>query len=881
MHVTPAYRPLSFRTSYLIVLLVWLSCGTSYASTPLVGIWNGFNEQTNVIECTNLNPDSKIKAQLTVYKNEGELLFSSSLTISPLATEHIILQNTELSNNYGLYRVEATSGDSSKIRCLTAFYRFSSGENHKALDYVFAIPADSLSMGTAYGTFNSFNPSGLESEPTYNWLTVYNPGSTNFTAKVNVYDQSGALNKEASFRVKELKPLERRDFALGHNRGQFVGTYEIIPNDGSQVYGSFLTRYGRQNDDFNFAFALLPKSGDCDSTPIPLSTMDPADNWVEIANPSSKRVSLVVNIFGQTGEHLFSQDLSLKPHVQHHIYINPHLGERAIGTLQVSCTNSTDRLLVQSMFYGKRASSPSSIEWAYSSQGSAPTAKQSQVLAMPVNTFLGAANWAKVMNASTEVSDYALAIRDGQSQGVSQSTRGVLARSADDVGLHEIVGRDFIGIATVAPDSNSSIVTAELLRVYPHDDGGIGYIARFPAHLVDVELPDIEDNGGGGGGTDETIGSGANNTDQVISGDYVVFAYNDLGMHCMNQDFSEMMILPPANTLHATVIRRSGEEPNFVTSGVTVKYKVPLNTESATKTNFWEHAQALLGASLAPNIGLSGNGLSGTMEAPSSNSSKEWSATFIPITPVDDNGKEDPYQVATVTVERQGTVVAQTKAVVPVSWEISCDLCHTTQGISVDTDILRKHDQLHATNLENQKPVACGSCHAQAPLGLTGEPGVPSLSRAMHSSHSSRIGAVSNQVGLDCYACHPGIKTQCQRDIHSLKGMDCHDCHGSMSDVATKDSPWLEEPSCGSCHKSSKPKFEFEQSGKLFQHSVGHQGVPCAACHGSPHAIAPTRTTADNLQAIGLQGHAGTIDTCTVCHSSTPDEEFPHKASDD
>jgi hypothetical protein len=26
---------------------------------------------------------------------------------------------------------------------------------------------------------------------------------------------------------------------------------------------------------------------------------------------------------------------------------------------------------------------------------------------------------------------------------------------------------------------------------------------------------------------------------------YVVLGYNDLGMHCMQQDFSEMMILPP------------------------------------------------------------------------------------------------------------------------------------------------------------------------------------------------------------------------------------------------------------------------------------------------------------------------------------------------
>ena len=58
-------------------------------------------------------------------------------------------------------------------------------------------------------------------------------------------------------------------------------------------------------------------------------------------------------------------------------------------------------------------------------------------------------------------------------------------------------------------------------------------------------------------------------------------------MHCMNEDFSEFMILPPYNTVHAQVIDRSGEEPHIVTSGVTVQYTIPGNTHSADKTNFW------------------------------------------------------------------------------------------------------------------------------------------------------------------------------------------------------------------------------------------------------------------------------------------------------
>jgi hypothetical protein len=50
----------------------------------------------------------------------------------------------------------------------------------------------------------------------------------------------------------------------------------------------------------------------------------------------------------------------------------------------------------------------------------------------------------------------------------------------------------------------------------------------------------------------------------------------------------------------------------------------------------------------------------------------------------------------------------------------------------------------------------------------------------------------------------------------------------------------------------------------------------CAACHGPPHAITPTVTPSDNLQAITLQGYAGTIDNCVVCHKQRPDDSFNH-----
>jgi hypothetical protein len=49
-----------------------------------------------------------------------------------------------------------------------------------------------------------------------------------------------------------------------------------------------------------------------------------------------------------------------------------------------------------------------------------------------------------------------------------------------------------------------------------------------------------------------------------------------------------------------------------------------------------------------------------------------------------------------------------------------------------------------------------------------------------------------------------------------------------------------------------------------------HGNVACAACHGAAHAIWPNREPAanDNLTALQLQGHTGTLLACNVCHSA-------------
>ncbi len=368
------------------------------------------------------------------------------------------------------------------------------------------------------------------------------------------------------------------------------------------------------------------------------------------------------------------------------------------------------------------------------------------------------------------------------------------------------------------------------------------------------------------------------------NGKYTLLAWNDLGMHCMDPSFEDFAVLPPYNTLWAQLIRR-GEEPDIVTRDVTISYRVLGNTRSDTKTNFWDYAHKLFGLSapLPKNIGLKGFGLQGRMAA----GNDHFIAEGIPLTEYLDAkpNRPYPYQVAELVArDLNGQILASTQTVLPVSTEMHCETCHNDHGSAnpqiatgvVKRNILTLHDQKESTHLMSQRPVLCASCHASNVLGTNGQSGVPNLSRAIHQKHAHLD---DGTMAGTCYSCHPGPQTKCLRGTMFQKGMECQDCHGSMNAVAASNrAPWLDEPRCGTCHGAAHA----ENPGKLYRFSTGHQGIYCQACHGSQHAIAPSTQKNDNIQAILLQGHAGTIDVCQVCHTNSPDRgEGPHHGDND
>lgn len=352
---------------------------------------------------------------------------------------------------------------------------------------------------------------------------------------------------------------------------------------------------------------------------------------------------------------------------------------------------------------------------------------------------------------------------------------------------------------------------------------------------------------------------------------YVAFAWNDLGMHCLNPTYDQAVILPPYNTVWVQVVKR-GDPPEIVTAGIRVDYAIHNNTYSYGKRSygqFWDFMPQLFGASLPHDYGLNledpdiHNTLSGTMVV----IGDHFQANGIPVVPVDDALVYNPYQIADITVRDSGTnaILVQTQATVPTSDEFNCAKCH---GADPLLDVLVRHDSEEGTNLVGARPVLCASCHGSPALGQTGKGSAGHyLSESIHGYHASR--------GAVCYDCHPGQVAKCNRSAaHTSTDGNCITCHGTMADVAGSIAtggriPWVSEPKCATCHAGIA---QVDTSPTLYRNASGHNGISCPACHSSPHAMVPSSQASDNYQAIHYQTTVATIGSCKVCHSTSKGE---------
>jgi hypothetical protein len=422
---------------------------------------------------------------------------------------------------------------------------------------------------------------------------------------------------------------------------------------------------------------------------------------------------------------------------------------------------------------------------------------------------------------------------------------------------------------------------------------------------------------------------------QGLATGWKVIAWNNLGMHCMDADFSVFAILPPYNTIQAHVINPSGQ---LITSAsaVNVTYhgitdpNGSINITSAGKTNYWDYILSLFGVSLPVDAGLKGYdmpGASNTRRVMTFDPAQHWFiAEGIPITPYDDAGNKNPYPMMGVMVsDMTGALLATTNIVLPVSDEMDCRICHGSgsgpaakpgAGWAFDPDpqrdyrlnILRLHDErqagkptfvaalaakgysasgLYAT-ATGGKAILCANCHLSEALPGTGYLGVPPLTASIHSQHADVIDPTSG-MALEssanrsaCYRCHPGSETRCLRGVmgnavaaDGTMAIQCQNCHGPMSRVgASTRTGWLDEPTCQNCHTGTATA----NNGQIrYTSALLTNGQPRAA-------VNQTFATQNNVPAAGRSlyrfsaGHGGL--QCSACHGSTH-AEYPSSHQND
>lgn len=354
--------------------------------------------------------------------------------------------------------------------------------------------------------------------------------------------------------------------------------------------------------------------------------------------------------------------------------------------------------------------------------------------------------------------------------------------------------------------------------------------------------------------------------------EYRILAANDLGMHCVDADFSVFSILPPYNVVNAQVLRLSSSGMPVVVDAASVQLSYEAVTDASGsrnstslggKTNFWQYAERIYGASLAPGQGLKGLYMPADAANPSQHS-LSWSpaeglfkAEGVPILPIDDAGRVNRYPLMRLVAQEQGSGrnVANLDVVLPVSDETTCVNCHAsgataasapgiTWSTSADPEIqsrenvLLLHDAQQGTTLFASRPVLCAGCHYSPALDLAGAgPNAeqslhPLMSSVMHDFHADKMRSADgtplpdgwlrqgeappDAAAQTCYQCHPGQSTKCLRGAMT-DSVTCQNCHGGMSAVGGAAAlasggsidgandggsrrPWMDLPRCQSCH---------------------------------------------------------------------------------
>lgn len=477
----------------IVVSILWLRPLPALAQTtyfPAKGVYNGFLNQTNIVECDNNNSQA-VSVNLVMTRSDGTVVANYGYAINGFGSQHVILNGlTNITDTYGVYTLSLGEGQQflgDRVSCRTAFYRNAAANAGKQFEYAYALPVQNPQLGKLAGVYNSYDPAGTGAL-TNNWLSVVNFDSAPMNGTVTVYRGDGTILETDG--IGGLAPGARLDIPLGHPQGQTTGLYVITPENPSQLYDAFLVRYNTAaGGNFNFAFPLRAVTGACAGEPLLASTMGNGltHNWLEIANANSIEIGVTIEVRDRAGNLLFSERRAIPSFGQSNLYLSSiidptHVGN--VGSARVLCDDASDKLIIQSSFYG-RIPNKVSTEWAYATQarGTSLVTKDA-LLSVPINTYVGMANWLKLADSSLSPTLATYSLFDQAGTTVSQGQQDIAAGGTADIDTHTQMGADKIGSFLLGSSTATASFSGEMLRVLSRTNGQIGNIISIPGAVL-------------------------------------------------------------------------------------------------------------------------------------------------------------------------------------------------------------------------------------------------------------------------------------------------------------------------------------------------------------------------------------------------------------
>ena len=362
-----------------------------------------------------------------------------------------------------------------------------------------------------------------------------------------------------------------------------------------------------------------------------------------------------------------------------------------------------------------------------------------------------------------------------------------------------------------------------------------------------------------------------------------VLSWNNLGMHCMDSDYSVFSILPPYNTIEAQLIVGGKLVTNG--SGYTVTYEAmadpggSINKSSIGKGNWADFESSIFGVptNFTADDGLAGWNMPGPLNTPQpmlfenfnapaagvSTPVNWFRAEGIPLMPYDDAGNKNPYPMMHLVARNAANqIIATNDIVLPVSDEMDCRACHganmqpaampaggwitnANQDREYRLNILKIHDDRQFANHTALYVEALAARGFDANgLLATALGGKPMLCAACHSSEALGTASFSSAKGNGTV---PALTTS------------VHTKHANVMDPVLNLTLNASDnrAACYRCHPGSTTRCLRGAMGSAVA-ADGSMSMQCQSCHG-------------NMAQVGSANRIGWFmePKCQSCHTGT------------